>query len=67
MTDEQLACELYSTYESIRSGCDKEVHADVWQYMNPFQQVAWLNTAKEMRKLLTPSKPKKAVTPEPEA
>ncbi|BBD59509.1 hypothetical protein NIES2109_22960 [Nostoc sp. HK-01] len=60
MNSEDLGKELYCIHASLRSGCAKEVHEDAWQYLNPYEQQLWINTAKEMKNLLTPAKSKKA-------
>ncbi|WP_414579117.1 hypothetical protein [Anabaena sp. CCY 9402-a] len=59
---DELACELFAIYNSQRSGCDKEIHAEVWSYTNPYEKQAWLNTAQELKILFNPpSRAKKVI------
>ncbi|ALF55615.1 hypothetical protein ACX27_26680 [Nostoc piscinale CENA21] len=60
MNSEDLAKEIYCIYNSLRSGAAKEIHADVWQYLNPYEKQVWEDTAKELKILLTPAKARKA-------
>lgn len=60
MNSEDLGKELYCIYNSLRSGCAKEIFEDNWQYLNNYEQQLWVDTAKDMKTLLTPAKSKKA-------
>lgn len=60
LTDEQLANELYCAYQVHRTGCAKEVHAEMWDFINPYERSVWLSTARDIKSLLVPTKQKKA-------